>query len=241
MGMGGRKLINLTGEAFGRLLVLEQAPSVPGRCGARWRVLCSCGKRYVVDSANLRSGRLASCGCAGRDPRTTPPPPPVPGARWIPLTRGAFALVDADDYERVVAHRWYLTPVTRKSRKVYARTHADGTRRKQPMHRFILDVPPGVAVDHADGNGLNNRRSNLRVATKAQNMWNVGPRLGRPLKGAAYNRLRNKWYSAIQANGEHHYLGCYETAEEAARAYDEAAVRLHGAFARLNFPEPSPN
>lgn len=106
------------------------------------------------------------------------------------------------------------------------------------MHKMIL---PGVEVDHIDGNPLNNRRSNLRPATRTQNQRNRRKQR-KPVtsryKGVCLNRKTGKWIAYINpGGGKTIYLGSHRVEEDAARAYDEAARRHHGAFARLNFPE----
>ena len=108
--------------------------------------------------------------------------------------------------------------------------------RHRLLHRAILDAPSGVLVDHVDGDGLNNVRSNLRLATVHENGWNR--RLDRDnntgLKGIV--RQRDAWRASIRVKGKLHSLGCHATAQEAARAYDAAAFRFYGPFARPNFP-----
>lgn len=151
--------------------------------------------------------------------------------REIPLGRsGMVAIVDAADYERVAAHRWY---VHRNGRVTYAR------RRNGPqLHSFLTGWD---LVDHADGDGLNNCRSNLRPATRAENARN---RRGRAIatsqfKGVSWKRRNSSWAAAIWANGRSRYLGLFSAEVAAARAYDAAAREAFGAFARLNFPDAS--
>lgn len=95
---------------------------------------------------------------------------------------------------------------------------------------------PDGLVDHIDGDGLNNRWSNLRLATNAENLWNRGRQInctsGR--KGAFYNRRRKQWFAQIKVNGQLHFLGYHESRDQAAKAYAGAASRLHGAFARVD-------
>ena len=108
------------------------------------------------------------------------------------------------------------------------------------MHRLILGAPLGADVDHRDGDGLNNTRSNLRLASRSQNMANVT----RTVHGASSKykgitfiaRLRlHPWKAQITVGGQHIDLGRWATEEEAARAYDAAAVKYFGEFARTNF------
>jgi hypothetical protein len=103
------------------------------------------------------------------------------------------------------------------------------------LHRFILDAPSALEVDHINGNGLDCRRSNLRLATHKQNLRNQAAHSGTSrYKGVSWNRQRNGWDAQICLNGKNRYLGRFRTEVEAAKAYNEGA-RLHfGEFARLN-------
>lgn len=156
------------------------------------------------------------------------------GARTIPLTRGYVALVDEADFRLVGSFKWCVTSEQRGT--VYASSDTGGVHTL--MHRLITSAPRGVLVDHRDRNGLNNCRSNLRYATYSQNACNSVKRrnsLSR-FRGVTFFRPTGKWAASIALSGIRHHLGHFVAEEDAARAYDEAAVRLHGEFARLNFP-----
>lgn len=157
--------------------------------------------------------------------------------RTIALTRGYVATVDDADYERLAAHRWYAHP---GSRAVYAARRAlDGGRSRVVfMHRMLLDVPAGFEVDHRDGDGLNNRRANLRLATRAQNNRNARLRRDNAsgYKGVSYRpgqRGTRKWRARIKAHGRSQHLGWFATPEEAHAAYRVASAALHGEFGRV--------
>lgn len=163
--------------------------------------------------------------------------------RIVKLTHGMTARVDDADYERVSRHNWHVkTRETSKSIRHYAGTNlrrgpkaADGYRWIM-MHRFILNEPDGE-IDHIDGDGLNNCRDNLRVCTHAENMRNRRTYsetgyLGVTVKYRAIKRGRGSWKAALGKRS----LGHFSSAEAAARAYDAAATKEYGEFARLNFP-----
>lgn len=158
----------------------------------------------------------------------------------IPISRGLVASVDAADYERVMAMGlWSAEPSgdTFYARKVLYRP-GDRKRTSLMMHTFITGWS---YVDHIDGDGLNNRGSNLRQATHAQNMHNK--RLYRNntsgFKGVTRNTGKGRpWSASIKWNKRSFRLGNYDTPEEAALAYDRAARRWFGEFARPNFPAP---
>lgn len=111
----------------------------------------------------------------------------------------------------------------------------DGRRKKFYLHRVIMGTPDGMKVDHKDGNGLNCVRSNMRLATQAQNGWNVKRKRGRSGYIGVHASL-SKFTAKLKVNNKSVYLGTFNTALEAARAYDIAVVEHHGEFAVLNFP-----
>jgi AP2 domain len=151
----------------------------------------------------------------------------------IPLgnNRGV-AVVDIQDFELVSQYPWH---VHKKSHTNYARRtwYEDGRHGSQYMHQLITGYKE---TDHEDGDGLNNRRSNLRDATSAQNNANRSPRPGcsSKYKGVHWRRDGGKWCAKIKIAGRQQYLGRYAVEEDAARAYDAAAFELWGAYALLN-------
>jgi len=163
------------------------------------------------------------------------PPEPPPGIKYIPLTRGLWATVDAADFDRLNKHRWYASPSA--SGKMYARRNTKkGT---ILMHREVLHAPEGMVVDHKDRNTLDNRPCNLRVCTPAQNEYNKGPR-GKKSRFKGVYPDGDKWYAVIKHKGETYYLGTFDDEVEAAKARDRKAYELEGEFAYLNFPEDFP-
>jgi hypothetical protein len=166
----------------------------------------------------------------------------------IHLSGGYTALVDDCDFDRVMnSGQWQPLVDKRKAdRTVYARRSLTLRSRKEArdtglprrktilLHRFILNVDDDVKVDHKDGNGLNNQRDNLRIATQSQNNQNRKIYPHKKYKGTHKNW--NKWWAVIRINGgDAIYIGSFETEEEAARAYDKAAREHFGEFARCNF------
>ncbi len=165
--------------------------------------------------------------------RLKPPEPPSEDVRYIPLTRGLFAIVDAADYERVSKYKWCASG---SGDRAYACRSDNG--RYVSLHRFLMNPPKGMVVDHIDGNRLNNRRSNLRICTVRQNTWNSRPK-GRSsrYKGVCRDRDKKKWVVYVRHEGHNWYMGRFDIEIEAARAYDRKAFELFREYAWLNFPE----
>jgi hypothetical protein len=156
--------------------------------------------------------------------------------RLIPLTRGQFAIVDAEDYPRLSQYTWFAegTP-----KNYYAVRKKNGKSIK--MHREILNAPDHLVVDHIDHNGLNNRKKNIRACTFAQNccnLRNIRPKTSK-YKGVCWNKRLKKWTAAIRCNNRTYHLGYFKDEIDAARAYDKAAKKYHGRFASLNIPNES--
>ena len=217
------------GQRFGRFITVSRVAE------GLWLCDCDCGNRKVVWSCHLKSGMSKSCGCTQQVDRASVEPPrngPV-GGSWVALGRGAFALIDATDAALVGERCWTLS---RRANKLYA------TSRGVYLHRVILGAPRGQEVDHINGDGLDNRRSNLRLCNRSENARNATRHFdgASGFKGVCRNKNGKRWLAQIFRNGSTARLGVFDTAEDAARAYDRASVRLDGEFARPNFPTVRP-
>jgi hypothetical protein len=151
------------------------------------------------------------------------------------LTKGEAALVDDDVYEWASQYKWVFDGR-------YAARRLPGpknTNVKQYLHRQVVNAPRGIEVDHINGNKLDNRRENLRLCTRSQNSVNR-PRTEKPCKsiyrGVSLYRSGTWWTAGIHVNKRKIHLGYFRDEIEAAHAYDAAAIKYHGDFARLNFP-----
>lgn len=159
-------------------------------------------------------------------------------SRAVTLTRGNVAIVDDDDYVRIMRYNWCTRRNSGGRLYAYRNTVVNGVHRQQPLASFILGTPHGVIADHIDGDSLNNRRSNLRAATVSQNAQNKRPaRTGTSIyKGVAWSRDARKWRASIHANNKYVHLGYHTNEIDAAKAYDTKARELFGEFARCNLP-----
>ena len=160
-------------------------------------------------------------------------------------------LLDDEDYDRVVAAetKWRIHKDYRREVFYVVRwTYGNGKRKMIQLHRFITDAPRGKVVDHINGDGRDNRKENLRICTRAENVRNrnTPPRGRVGYYGVNYSgeKYVKKYRVAIKVSHERKYKkisgGCYFTAEEAALAYDKLAKEYHGEFATLNFPDGVP-
>lgn len=171
----------------------------------------------------------------------------------LSLTNGMIALVDDEDFDGLSGFNWYGHVFRNKhSSKIYATRHRllsepFGTKMIK-MHREILKAPSNIMIDHKNGDGLDNRKENLRVCTPGQNKMNAnkhakyaGKRTGSKYKGVHFSskggssgRKFSVWVARIQIEGVRIFLGCFEHEVDAGLAYNEAAVKYFGEFAKLN-------
>jgi hypothetical protein len=160
--------------------------------------------------------------------------------RRIKLTRGKYAMVDVEDFERLNQYKWHCSHYGYAKRAVPNRT---GKGRKQVivyMHKLLCPVPEGKIADHINRNSLDNRKANLRPATQKQNVWNRKfIRKGGKTRynGIRWDKNREKWQVRLTINGRRKSFGYYADEIEAAKAYDMAAKIYRGKYAVLNFPE----
>lgn len=169
--------------------------------------------------------------------RTDPERETIAGARWIPLGHGRHALVDAGDFDRVSVHTW--SDVRASDTLFYAIRKVDY--RTIWLHRFIMDAPDDVEVDHRNRDGLDCRRENLRFATHAQNMRNrkLSSLNKSGFRGVSWAKLKQRWLARIVVDGRVLHIGHYRDSHEAALMYDKAAREHFGEFAALNHPDES--
>lgn len=155
----------------------------------------------------------------------------------IQLTQGKVALVDDEDFERLSQFKWCAYT---GGCNYYAMTNIrkkDGKRTSLQMHRFIMSVfDSKTIIDHINGNGLDNRKDNLRICTQAENTRNRSKSLNNTsgFKGVYWHKYDKKWHAQIIINYKKIHLGIFTCKIEAAQAYNQAAIKYHGEFAQLN-------
>lgn len=148
--------------------------------------------------------------------------------KTINLINGGYCLVDSGEYNNLMNHRW------RGNTKGYA-VKSSGYPRVS-MHRYLLNAPKGIHVDHINNNKLDNRKENLRLCNQSQNEANKRPRSGfsSAYKGVSWHKATKKWKAQIGYNKKTKHIGCFASEIDAAIAYNVTAKELFDGFALLN-------
>jgi hypothetical protein len=156
---------------------------------------------------------------------------------WKIFTKKGIAiLVDEEDYRVHAKYRWFLDSGGYAAMNIYPiDDNGNKVHKIVTMHRLIIDPPDGFQVDHRDRNRLNNRRSNLRVATHAQNMLNKSKYKSNTsgITGVKWHKREQKWWSEICFQGKNRWLGYFSSKEEASKAYQQAHKKYFGEFASI--------
>jgi len=164
-------------------------------------------------------------------------------SKKIPLTQGKFAIVDDEDYEELNKYKWQAR-IGANTYYAYRGITKNGKTKILFMHEQIMNPPKNMDTDHIDRNGLNNRRSNLRICSRSQNMHNIVARgktskykgvsweIGQIYKGKQYP---GRWRAGIKQDYKTYHLGSFNSEIEAAKAYDRKAIELYKEFANTNF------
>jgi hypothetical protein len=154
----------------------------------------------------------------------------------IQLTQGKVAIVDDEMFEFLNQWKWFAS---NKNGKFYVVRNITVSKNKQNsifMHRFIMKPEKGFVIDHLDGNGLNNQKNNLRICTNSENLRNrkknVNNKSG--YKGVSLDKNLNKFRCKLYVNGQNIHIGMFIDPIDAAKAYNDAALKYHGEFAKLN-------
>lgn len=149
----------------------------------------------------------------------------------ISLNRGEYTLVDDKDFDLVIKTRWYLHESKNGKKYAYANS---GNKTSILLHRLIMNPPRGLEVDHINGNGLDNRRKNLRICTHAENNRNKGLQSNNTsgYKGVSWNM--GQWCAQVYKNNKRVYSKRFKDIKEAAKAYNTQAIKYYGEFAVLN-------
>lgn len=215
---------DLTGQKFGSLTVIDEAGRAKNR-NVLWKCRCDCGREVLVQSGNITNGHTKSCGhCPTNRYKMSADRTHM----IMSCSNGTEFLIDIEDYIKVKPFIWF------PHGGGYATANINGVRIK--LHRFLMDAPENIQVDHINGIKPDNRRSNLRFATNRENTRNVGLRTNNSsgAKGVYFEKRINKYRATIGIYGKTIHLGSYDDLIEASEAYDRAAEKYFGEFAWLN-------
>ena len=228
---------DLTGQIFGQWTVIKDSGErLKGSCGnsrVRWLCRCSCGEIALITTRGLTSGRSKRCNrCASR---AEPNPARIIDDHTLAVTCPAKRefIIDASDYALISNYHWTI------NRRGYVNSNTFGI--NVQLARVLLGLPPysrNNEVDHISGDPLDNRRQNLRLCTTSDNARNRGLRADSltGYKGVSYCPREGVYIARIvpRPHAKRLFLGRFDTPQEAAAAYDRAAVLYHGEFARTN-------
>ena len=159
--------------------------------------------------------------------------------RKIYLDEGKWTILDQQDYYRLGNFKWHVTGTNSRFYAVRSIKVDNTHTTRMYLHREIMNAPKGLVVDHKDGNSFDNRRANLRLATRSQNSCNKRKRANTSSRfiGVYWDKAKRKWVARIKYQGKSRMLGNFVNEIDAAKAYDAAANKYFGEFARLNLPE----
>lgn len=157
----------------------------------------------------------------------------------IELTQGFVAKISHSDAKEILQRRWFAVKTKNGVYAFSSKTLDDGRRINIPLHRFIMNPKGDMVVDHINGDGLDNRRENLRIASHSQNQWNRRNARNNKTgyKGVSIDKRSGKFRAGISVGGKHIHLGLFSTAEEAAQAYAEASRKYHGEYGRTHLDD----
>lgn len=235
------RLIDLTGQKFGRLTVIDRSKNdyvYKGKIYPRWNCICECGNTVEVMGDELRSGNSKSCGCyakeqsakTGKGHKLFNPIEPHGDYMILFTNNGDKIYIDTEDYAKVKDICWCVG----EGNYIIG---ASGDEKFQ-IHRLIMDCPDDVLVDHIGGylTRNDNRKFNLRYATHSQNNQNVKKSLNNKsgVTGVSWDSTKQKWMAGITKDGHHHTIGRYDSFEDAVEARLKAEDEYFGEFSYRN-------
>ena len=229
------KFKDLTGQRFGRLVVVrrtEDYVSPKGHKASRWLCHCDCGNEVVVRKSDLTSKRTLSCGCYGKEARYNSKKKyniyDLSGEYGIGYTSsGEEFYFDLEDYDLIKDYCWHIN----EQGYVVSTINL--------LHRIVMGSPNTIFdIDHIHGETTrnDNRKYNLRITTKSQNMMNVGLRSNNKsgVTGVIWHKRSNKWRAFIRINGKQIELGLFDNFEDAVIIRKKAEEKYFGEFSYDN-------
>jgi hypothetical protein len=224
---------NLVGKIFGRLLVVSFLENRKG--SAFWLCVCSCGNNSTVSTSQLNQGTI-SCGCYRAEMVRLAIKKynryDLSGNYGVGYTdKGFMFYFDKEDYDKIKDYCWYMLD----SNEYVTTTKGN---KKLKLHSFIMNILDQTPIDHKNHDVFDNRKENLRICTPSQNEQNkkIQKHTSR-YKGVFFDKYHKKWKAQIEINGKHIFIGYFNIEEDAALAYNNAAIKYFKEFAYLNIIE----
>ena len=236
------RMLNLLGQRFGRLVVIEETGKKNKSGCYLWKCQCDCGKIVEVSSGNLSSGHSLSCGC-GRNEKTVARN--VRGRKqnayrvegntvYVTLSNCDEEMIcDADDWERLKQFYWYRNNEGYCETRLWNCYGGHSTR----FHIEVIGKEEGYVTDHINRNRLDNRKCNLRHVTPLENTWNISVAKNNNSGVTGVSLKDGKWIVQIGSRYKKYYIGAYDTKEEAIAARIEAEKKYQPLPERLKEDE----
>ena len=229
------KIVDLTGQRFGKLVVIGRADDYVyknGKHRTRWICQCDCGNITIVAQDKLKSGHTKSCGCLSRETASRNHKKyndyDLYGDYGVGYDcNGKKFYFDLDDYDKIKDYRWYID--------IYGYVVCQHEQLR--FHRLVMNVTdPNLHIDHINHITYDNRKCNLRKATVSENAFNkTTPMINTSgYKGVTWDKNRGKWVAQLHLHGKHYYLGRYDTLEDAVKARRQAEEKYFGEWSYDN-------
>lgn len=229
-----RKIIDLTGEKFGRLTVMYRVENSKSN-KSRWHCKCDCGNECDALAGNLKNGHTQSCGCYNKDcahkrNKKSNEYTIVDDYIIAKTNNGIEFYIDIEDEQILKDYCWSI------SSNGYLIAYERLMGRKIRLHRLIMNCPNDMVVDHINGDTLDNRKRNLRVVTKQQNDMNKKIRSDSTSKvtGVYFHKHSGKWVAYICVENSQIHLGCFSDFLDAVDARKAAEEKYYGKFSYYN-------
>lgn len=245
------RLIDLTGQRFGRLVVLERAedhvyPS--GNIRPQWSCRCECGNEIIAKTNLLRNGHTRSCGCLHSDVVAKFNSETKKRFNRYDLSLDDYGVgydcngepfyFDKEDYDLIKNHCWHIhkSPYQTNKYVVANITLGKNLSTAIKMHRLIMGYPDGMVIDHINHDGTDNRKANLRIVTQAQNAKNMALPINNSSgkTGVSWDRTKQVWVANIRVHNKQKFLGYYNDINEAIIAREKAEEKYYGEFSYAN-------
>lgn len=232
---------DLTGEVFGKLVVLRQGPDLVlgGKRRASWYCKCLCGNpnELLISGDSLKTGHTKSCGCIHKDTYKDNNVYDLDGeyGKCI-INNDAEFIFDLEDYDKIKKYTWHLSTNGYVITTIYKRKTKE--HKGMMLHRYLMnvqDIPWNKCViDHINGNIKDNRKLNLRVVTQSENGMNSKLSKNNTSGVVGVVQQNNKWAAYIRYKTEQIYLGIFDTFEEAVKTRKEAEEKYFGEYSYDN-------